>query len=442
MCYVGTIQIQDIIYQYRLSNFELYIFNYEAPFIKWKPIIEIIKDDWIVLRDNMGIDIYAKLDNARLTSAFEYKFDVLAIVVCASGACKDIDKGELKFNEMCIQSDILDCFFRHDKTYRREMLEILASEFQIEELPKFEKREEFRFVLDNVEYNCKFTTVSQGYEKESINGFRNALIISSSEIDDVEKAWKIMKTVKKFIQFISQSAAVTFANPVRMVQSGNYNDINIYMNVRPDENATIRKELVIEYDEIKDGLGKLFEMFYRDEICNRSLFICDSQKITYMDIMNICAAFEAQFRESYGNKYKIQKQEDVKNKLVKFIENHKTELINENEEEAYSDTMQGLKNVTETLQARIQQSLDELENDYGKERIKARFMVDYENMPCRIKNSRNAMDHGRKNYKLSYNEYLDSELLRAIVYMLALKKAGIVDKNKLISVIDKISYNR
>ena len=52
------------------------------------------------------------------------------------------------------------------------------------------------------------------------------------------------------------------------------------------------------------------------------------------------------------------------------------------------------------------------------------------------------MDHGRKNYKLSYNEYLDSELLRAIVYMLALKKAGIVDKNKLISVIDKISYNR
>ena len=103
-------------------------------------------------------------------------------------------------------------------------------------------------------------------------------------------------------------------------------------------------------------------MFYRDEICNRSLFICDSQKITYMDIMNICAAFEAQFRESYGNKYKIQKQEDVKNKLVKFIENHKTELINENEEEAYSDIMQGLKNVTETLQARIQQSLDELEN--------------------------------------------------------------------------------
>lgn len=91
MCYAGTIQIQDIIYQYRLSNFELYIFNYEAPFIKWKPIIEIIKDDWIVLRDNMGIDIYAKLDNARLTSAFEYKFDVLAIVVCASAACKDID---------------------------------------------------------------------------------------------------------------------------------------------------------------------------------------------------------------------------------------------------------------------------------------------------------------------------------------------------------------
>ena len=227
-----------------------------------------------------------------------------------------------------------------------------------------------------------------------------------------------------------------------MAFGDNYNDIDIYMNVRPDENATIRKELVIEYDEIKDGLGKLFEMFYRDEICNRSLFICDSQKITYMDIMNICAAFEAQFRESYGNKYKIQKQEDVKNKLVKFIENHKTELINENEEEAYSDIMQGLKNVTETLQARIQQSLDELENDYGKERIKARFMVDYENMPCRIKNSRNAMDHGRKNYKLSYNEYLDSELLRAIVYMLALKKAGIVDKNKLISVIDKISYNR
>lgn len=52
-------------------------------------------------------------------------------------------------------------------------------------------------------------------------------------------------------------------------------------------------------------------------------------------------------------------------------------------------------------------------------------------MPERIKNSRNALDHGNVEYKFERQMYWDAELLRAMVYMLILKTAGVSDKDKL-----------
>lgn len=47
------------------------------------------------------------------------------------------------------------------------------------------------------------------------------------------------------------------------------------------------------------------------------------------------------------------------------------------------------------------------------------------------KNSRNALDHGNVEYKFERQMYWDAELLRAMVYMLILKTAGVSDKDKL-----------
>ena len=60
-------------------------------------------------------------------------------------------------------------------------------------------------------------------------------------------------------------------------------------------------------------------------------------------------------------------------------------------------------------------------------------------MPERIKNSRNALDHGNVSYRFENIMYRDAELLRAMVYMLILKSAGISEKSKLFNSIKKLS---
>ena len=43
-------------------------------------------------------------------------------------------------------------------------------------------------------------------------------------------------------------------------------------------------------------------------------------------------------------------------------------------------------------------------------------------MPDRFKNVRNALDHGNVKYQLSGQNYFDVDLVRAIIYMMILKK--------------------
>lgn len=91
----------------------------------------------------------------------------------------------------------------------------------------------------------------------------------------------------------------------------------------------------------------------------------------------------------------------------------------------------GIKNVKEILKKRIDIVLQEFVQIYGDLNIKCDFEEDYVNMPERIKNSRNALDHGNVEYKFERQMYWDAELLRAMVYMLILKTAGVSDKDKL-----------
>ena len=65
-------------------------------------------------------------------------------------------------------------------------------------------------------------------------------------------------------------------------------------------------------------------------------------------------------------------------------------------------------------------------------------MIDYEKMPERIKNSRNALDHGNRDMVLNSNAHWDGELLRAIVYMMILKEAG-VDEEKIRHSLNKFT---
>lgn len=139
--------------------------------------------------------------------------------------------------------------------------------------------------------------------------------------------------------------------------------------------------------------------------------------------MNACVAFESQYDYFYGE-FKDNTKTATKRKMLKLITDNKDSFAAE-ELSHYEDILNGFRNYRDTLKQRIDHALSEFVDIYGDEYIKFDFEQDYPNMPTRIKDARNALDHGNKELSLSRNTFLDAELLRAITYMLILKEADV-----------------
>ena len=352
MLYVGIVTVKDKTFQFRVEGYELYIFDYSSKTITWNDIYELVKNEWIVLEDVNHSTLYLKVENACLNSLFEYKFDVLGYISIKSDSMRKINDYKIKYNEICMQSDIIDCFFRNDSVHKQEIISLLANDQGIEVTGMDKKRPEIALSFDNTAYNSK----------------------------------------------------------------------------------------VIEYCDIRSGIGKLMEMIYRNNICYRSLFPVDYERVTYSDIMNICAAFECQYEIRYKKRYKAQKQEDVKCKILSLVEQNKSSII-DGDEEAYNVVVEGIKYVNETLKNRIQEALNSFVEIYGEQQVRLRFSNDFEKMPERIKNSRNYLDHGNVKKSFTKKSFTDAELLRAVVYMMIIESAGITEKGCIIRIIDKVANN-
>ena len=175
------------------------------------------------------------------------------------------------------------------------------------------------------------------------------------------------------------------------------------------------------------SIGNIFDQISGNQIYFRSLFNENDAIIRTYDIMNICAAFEAQF-DILEPKFKDKTQSDIKKKMVNHLASHRTEY--DDTEAVYFDAiLNGLKNFNDTLQKRLQIALDEFIRIYGEDDICFDFSPEYRTMPKRIKDTRNALDHGNHTYQLTSLMFKDTELLRAITYMLILKKANMSDTN-------------
>ena len=161
-------------------------------------------------------------------------------------------------------------------------------------------------------------------------------------------------------------------------------------------------------------------------------FPIDKDIISYKDIMNICAAFESQAPDFADNE-----QRNVRRKMVRKLKDLRSEFA-ENEFEYFDDIIEDFNKYKDSLKQRIELALNEFIEIYGSENIKYNFLIDYEKMPERIKNSRNALDHGNRDMVLNSNAHWDGELLRAIVYMMILKEAG-VDEEKIRRSLNKFT---
>lgn len=434
--FVGIIKINNNTMMFRLDDYKLTISNTEGKFTSLDDIKTIINDGWIKLEDFSKNVIYVYIEEIKYLNLYEYKCDLQFYVV--DWYRKD-KRYTFEFDHIWIKSDCLDYYFRNDPKYKSDISNLInqwnGKKINDERI----ERNTVKMVAFNQKLLIDFKTMIQGSDKPFPYDVKNVMVFEVNKTSDQELLHNVIQMAKTFFKFISVNSKVDIINPV-MIGCGN--DINEYttmLYIKPDNVEDSNFNRCLKYEDTESSLEKLLTMICQNEICFRSLFPCNMNKITYADIMNICAAFELQFDVSVRHNYKYKEQEKVKKKIIKIIENSRETEFSDSEKIYFDEIIEGMKNAKETLKKRIDIVLQEFIEIYGEQNIKCDFEEDYVKMPERIKNSRNALDHGNVEYKFERNMYWDAELLRAMVYMLILKTAGVSDKNKLFNTLKKLS---
>lgn len=434
--FVGKIKLSDNTMMFRLDDYELIISNSEGQWTSWNDIKAIINDGWIKLEDFSENVIYAYIEDVEFLNLYEYKCNLQFYVIDWHRKGK---KHTLEFDRIWIKSDCLDYYFRDDAKYKSDISNLIdcwnGKEINEDRI----NRKTYEIDAFNQEIIIEFKTMIQGSDKPFPYDVRNVMVFGVKKTSDQKLLHNAIHMAKTFFKFISVNSRVDIINPVMIGCGDDINNYTTMLYIKPNKVEHINSNRCLKYDDTESGLAKLLTMICNNEICFRSLFPCSSNEITYADIMNICAAFELQFDISVKQNYKYKEQEKVKKKIIKIIEDSREIQFSDSEKIHFDEILVGIKNVKEILKKRIDIVLQEFVQIYGDLNIKCDFEEDYVNMPERIKNSRNALDHGNVEYKFERQMYWDAELLRAMVYMLILKTTGVSDKDKLFNSVKKLS---
>lgn len=427
MTFNGKLTICGFDCTFELKDFILTVTTEIDNFLGWNNLQSILDNSWLHLNDYDSNVLHLKVDGIDYLGNRKYCYKIAGYIATYTRYNPDSKRKDIQpfsFEHIIIRNDILDYFFRHDKIYAQSAGILLQDWVTDTEstLPHC-NRQPYSVIINNLEYTMRIHVMIQGSDTPFPFSLNNAIDIYGKESNDVEELWNIANTMRSFLKFISQSPSVNFEKDIYVYTGDDINHANTFLYLRPEKKHTVYPKRVLEFDDLKDNIGELINLIGANKIYFRSLFCTDADLISYSDIMNVCAAFESQYLSLYGD-FKDKNKSTVKKKMLKLITDNADSFTGD-ELSYYQDILSGFQNYRDSLKQRLESALSEFIEIYGEFDTKYTFEKDYENMPTRIKDARNALDHGNVNHTLSYNTYWDSELVRAITYMLILKQANV-----------------
>ena len=328
------------------------------------------------------------------------------------------------FKGICFSALAIDYFIGHKDGLLDKSIHIL-SKFKDENDDNnstIGEPTKHKFIYKGIKYELYFMTIGRfEYEKRFPFNIFSTLNIESSKNISLEELYDLLNLIKLLLQFISIKRYIDIDEI--FIREGNKRfDFNGMVKINNLKLMEPNKWNIIPYSIIKDKLDNLLQEIADNNICFRSLFNYEKDKISTVDIMNICACFESQFDITYPN-FKNKTFKKIKKEIVKYIEEMPN---NYNDSELYemNSIINGIKNFSDILKSKLQYALQDFVEIYevDKNRVEFDFGKNYIDMPNRLKNARNALDHGNTKYQLSNINYYDVKLVRAIIYMMILKK--------------------
>ena len=433
--YRGFININKVDYHFIFDNFVLRIFAGKDETLKLEHIISIINNGVLHLSNLLlpNNDIFVFVDKCKIgyIGSIGNEFHVYAMGFVSRNRYNDdfslekmpIDRC-IKVESLLIRHPILDCFFSDDELLLHRCVMALAKhEPDLNIKLDIEEREIFDLSVNGKAYNFEFgvTVECDYYEKSMPYTLLNYIKINVDAIG-LNELIKIVEIVKLFLSFISQSRTVNL-EPIliNIRQSFPYCDGKLYL--RPDGNGAFSKSRVLRYEDIQLGISRIFEQILHNKICFRSLLNVEHDKIQLYDIINVCAAFESQFK-STNPKFKDNAQKAVRRKMYADLATHRKNYSC-GEQTYFDKILKFLNTYNDILLQRLETALNEFVEIHGEFATKTTFKADYEVMPKRIKDARDALAHGNNAHKITEATLTDVLLLRAITYMLILQDAKI-----------------
>jgi len=434
--YKGYIKINGIDSYFIFSDFLLRITIANKENIGgWEHINSIVTDNKIQLIDFNGEKLTLFVEK------YEYLWNDFGIHIAgfiSYNSREENDVFDLKYNSLLFTHTVIDYFLsKRDISLINRYIDLLSKHRDTNRTStSIEFLDSHIIKIKNKNYTLKFGTISDFEGDNDYPIFSNYFLVESNynniEVDDIIE---IVYTIRSFLKLVSQSFVVNI-NHVRLNMNNSFENNTEYpavFHLKPTIEIDVLKTRVLRYEDLKPGIENIFNQISENSICFRSLFSTNPNEIFLHDIVNICAAFESQFSH-----YEDKEQKDVKKKMLKYLEQTR-EDYSDKEKEHFDVILKSFSNVNNTLKKRLEIALNDFISLYREKYVEFGFKEDYSSLPERIVKARNAIAHGNLKHPMLIEAFTDTILLRAITYMLILRKAGISDKN-IINCINKMSY--
>lgn len=429
--YNGYIDINGTQYAYTFSDFllSIHIGERHDKYVGWDCCNQVIKNGWIHIWDLTQNELYLRVDSPIYLSPGEFGYNISGYIRLFYLDRKSNRDSEFACQTIVFRHPVIDFLFDCDDAYIQRLIFLLKKwrkEVDVEDISS--DRHTHNFSANGIDYSVSFPTFcSYEYANPFPFDIFNAINVVASKPQSIDDVWRISNIIKLFLQLVSQSGTINL-DKVKLDPCSINSKYNACLYLRTEKNIPLPiRDRVLKYRDIQESIGNLLNQICNNQVYFRALFSSDNSKIYTHDIMNICAAFESQFA-ALEPKFKDKALTDVKRKMVNDLASHRKEY-SEDEFNLFDTILMGLKNFNDTLQTRLQIALDEFIRIYGADNVEFDFSREYATMPKRIKDTRNALDHGNRTYSLNALMFRDTELLRAITYMLILKKADMPDSN-------------
>lgn len=424
--YFGEIQYKEHEFHYSFSErtCQLEITGKKDKIHEWRSKHE---GGWLKLTNCNFLELIIRLGIEKYTGSREsclYEVDDCFVLY----NFKDCAKEEI--HRISYRSNVLDYFYRPKGRIARVAKKLNYCSGKKTVCPLRVKRYPFKIGNKDLEIFFDETIELKPYQAKDIEVY-NIMYVESKESLTYDEVIEVNTLVKRFLSFVSNMRKISV--DYIGINAYKYQERNVYRcghYVVNDPKECTLTGIALDYDSISSKIGDILDLVCNDNICFISLFQYEDGKIGTVDIMNVCATFECQFKITYPG-YKNKEFEGARNEIVNGIKQIiDTKKIGGEDVSDYEAIMHSVKLYNDTLLHRLEYAFADFKKFVAEYTNNPALYLgnDYDAIPKLIKNARNKLDHGSKKNEVYANELISTVTVRIVIYFMILKSAGLRGK--------------